>query len=65
MTPEMGTSPEIPDNPNRAEAQRALDNGELPNPGAESEDSEAADTAPGLPAEHDSEVGSTDQHSDV
>ena len=63
MTPDQGTSPEIPDNPNRAEAQRALDSEEA-TPGAEGgQDSDAADTLPGLPADHDAELGSTDQHS--
>jgi hypothetical protein len=65
MSPEQGTSPEIPENPNRAEAQRALDE-DAAKPGAEgSENSDAADTLPGLPADDDSELGSTDQHSDA
>ena len=63
--PDMGTSPEIPENPNRAEAQHALDEAEA-HPGAEGgSESDAADTPPGLPADHDAELGSTDQHSDA
>lgn len=67
MTPDQGTSPEIPENPNRAEAQRALDEVEAKRrPGAEGgEDSKSADTLPGLPSDDDSALGSTDQHSDA
>ncbi len=65
MAPDQGTSPEIPENEDYKAGQR-LYHDEGGTPGAEAgENSDAADTPPGLPADHDAEFGSTDQHSDA
>ena len=70
MTPDAGTSPEIPESPDYKSGMRKVPQSEVErakgSPGAEGGDSsDAADTPPGLPADHDAELGSTDQHSDA
>jgi hypothetical protein len=70
MSPDAGTSPEIPENEDYKAGQRTFVDSDgkssAGTPGAEGGDnSDAADTPPGLPADHDAEVGSTDQHSDA